>query len=251
MIASLMMYARPELAEAHQRYWQRIRLELRDRGIESPEHLDQDAGEFSVWRDPELVLSQTCGMPYRLHLHGHVQLVGTPDFGVQECPPGQYRSAFVVRADDPRTELAAFRDARFAYNIKISQSGWAAPYTHLRPLGFWFENRIQSHGHQSSARMVASDDADIAALDAVTWRLIKKYDDFAADLRVLEWTQSTPGLPYIAGPDADATATFDAVAAAIAGLTADDRNTLGLRGIVRIPRKAYLAVPNPPASAAA
>jgi len=71
-------------------------------GIDSPEKLSQDAEEFSVWRHPELVLSQTCGMPYRIWLHGHVELVGTPNFGIDNCPAGYYRSALVVRADDAR-----------------------------------------------------------------------------------------------------------------------------------------------------
>ena len=249
MIASLMMYARPELAGATARYWALIRRGLAARGIDSPETLAQEAEEFSVWRDPGLVLSQTCGMPYRLLLRDTVTLVGTPDFGVQGCPPGHYRSVFVVRADDPRGKVDDFRAARFAYNMPISQSGWAAPWAHLAARGWWFEDQVQSHAHRASARMVAEGEADIAALDAVTWRLIARHDEFATGLRVIEETAPTPGLPYIAGPKADADATFAAVAEAIAALTPDDRDVLGLRGIVRIPPEAYLAIPNPPPEA--
>jgi len=39
---------------------------------------------------------------------------------------------------------------------------------------------------------------------------------------------------------------FDAISAAIADLSPDDRDTLSLRGLVRIPPDAYLAIPNPP-----
>jgi hypothetical protein len=39
---------------------------------------------------------------------------------------------------------------------------------------------------------------------------------------------------------------FDALAAAIAALPAPHRNTLGLRGIVRLPLDAYHAVATPP-----
>ncbi|WP_306115927.1 MULTISPECIES: phosphate/phosphite/phosphonate ABC transporter substrate-binding protein [unclassified Roseovarius] len=245
MIASLMMYARPELAEAQGRYWQMIRQELARRGIDSPETLAQEAEEFSVWTAPNLVLSQTCGMPFRLWLHDRVRLIGTPDFGLDDCPPGFYRSAFVIRADDARTRVEDFAGAVFAYNQTFSQSGFAAPYNHLKPRGFWFSNLWQSHGHLMSARAVAEGTADIAALDAVSWRLMQKYEHFAGNLRVLEWTDPTPGLPYIANKSADRQATFEAVTAAIAALDDADRAVLGLRGLVDIPAENYLAVPNP------
>ncbi len=241
MIASLMMYQRPELAGAHDRFWALIRRRL----VDAPEHLSQDADPFDVWGAPDLVLSQTCGMPYRLRLHDKVQLVGTPDYGVQGCPPGYYRSALVVRADDPRGGVVDFRDAVFAYNEAFSQSGYAAPYAHLQPFGFWFENRVQSHAHLQSAKAVAEGSADIASLDAVSWRLMRAHEPFAGALRVLDWTVPTPGLPLITGKDQDRAAIFDAVAAAIDDLQTDDRTLLGLRGLVAIPKADYLAVPSP------
>ena len=245
MIASLMMYARPELAEAHGRYWQLIRAELAKRGIDNPKTLAQDTDEFEVWNHPELVLSQTCGMPYRLWLHDKVTLVGTPDFAIEGCPPGYYRSAIVVRTDDPRETLEAFAQARFAFNQNFSQSGYAAPYNHLKPRGLWFDDQLQTHGHLISAQWVAAGKADIAALDAVSWRLMQRYEAFARDLRVLEWTEPTPGLPYITAKGADRAATFDAVMAAIASLSNNDRDALGLTGLVEIPKQDYLAIPNP------
>jgi ABC-type phosphate/phosphonate transport system substrate-binding protein len=246
MIASLMMYLRPELEAAHWRYWAVIRRELARRGIDAPEALSNDADEFDVWNAPDLVLSQTCGMPYRKWLHDKVTLIGTPDFGIEGCPPGYYNSCIVVRADDAREDLRDYASARFTYNQTFSQSGYAAPYALIRPLGFWFANRSQSHGHFRSARAVADRHADIAALDVVSWRLIHKYEPFAAKLRVLARTDPTPGLPYIAGPNADAQTTFDAVSAAIAGLAAADREALGIKGLIAIPKEAYLAVPIPP-----
>ena len=248
MIASLMMYARPELEAAHKRYWTLIRTELDKRGIASPAALSNDTPEFEVWRAPDLVLSQTCGMPYRLFLKDDVALIGTPDFGVPGCPPGHYNSAIIVRADDTRSNLAAFQDARFIYNQDISQSGFAAIYAHVKPLGFWFANRSPSGGHRLSAQAVAEGRADIAAIDAVTWRLIERYDAFAQDLRVLEWTEPTPGLPYIAAEGVDTRAYFDAIKVAIAGLSDQDRDALGLRDLIAIPKEAYLNIPNPPSS---
>ncbi|NND03866.1 MAG: PhnD/SsuA/transferrin family substrate-binding protein [Acidimicrobiia bacterium] len=245
MIASLPMYLRPELADAHDRYWSLIRGGLEAAGIAAPERLSQDAAEEEVWLNPGLVLSQTCGMPYRIRLHERVALVGTPDFGLDGCSPGYYRSAIVVRADDPRRELGEFRDAVFAYNQTDSQSGYAAMYHHVAALGFWFERTMLSGGHAKSVEAVASGQADVASIDAVSWRLIERYGDTARELRVIDWTEPTPGLPYIAAGDAKVRAVAAAVTAAIDGLADDDRAALGIRALVSIPRRAYLAIPNP------
>lgn len=250
MIASLMMYARPELEGAHARFWDHIRAGLGARGVEAPASLSQTAGEFSVWEDPALVLSQTCGMPFRTRLAGKVKLVGTPDYGLEGCPPGHYRSAIVVRTDDPRAALQEFAQARLAYNMAHSQSGFAALYTHMQPLGFWFTDRIASGGHLRSAAMVAAGEADIAALDAQTWRLIQRYESFALGLRVLEFTAPTPGLPYITGLRHDPDLVFDAVSEALDLLSAADRAALDLGGILRIGEADYLRVSNPPTGAA-
>lgn len=186
MIASLMMYARPELNAAHARFWTSLRHGLKARGVDAPARLSQSAEEFSVWEDPALVLSQTCGMPLRIQLSGKVHLVGTPDYGLEGCAPGYYRSVIVVRAEDARTTLPEYASARLAFNMPHSQSGLAAFYAHVRPLQFWFADRVQSGGHLRSVAMIAAGQADIAAVDAQTWRLIERYEPMAQRLRVLE-----------------------------------------------------------------
>ena len=246
MIANLMMYARPELVSGHERFWALIHSELLAVGIDAPAQLDQTAFGLDVWTNPELVLSQTCGMPYRLWLSDDVTLVGTPDYGLDECPAGYYRSPLIVRADDPRNCLEDFKSATFAYNETHSQSGYAAPYNHIAPLGFWFEGTKKTGSHINSARTVAEGDADIAALDAVTWRLIQRYESFSKNLRVLEWTDPTPGLPFITAKSRDGDAMFEAVNRAICALHDDDKTALGIRGLIRIPKAEYLAIPNPP-----
>ena len=166
MIASLPMYARPELDHAISHLWDLIRKNLSKKGISAPITLSQDAEDVSSWLDPGLVLSQTCGMPYRNILHGKVQLVGTPNYDLPNCPPGHYCSAIVVRKNDPRLLLKDYDQAVLAYNMKISQSGYAAPLNYAAAQGIHFPNRIESHGHLKSAEMVVSGKADIAAIDA-------------------------------------------------------------------------------------
>lgn len=250
MIASLPMYDRAETAPVNDRLWARIRDGMRAAGMEAPEALTRGADDlWPQWTAPDLALSQTCGFPYRSRLHGQVTLIGTPDFAVQGCPPGHYRSVFVARANDPRHDLADFDGAAFAYNEALSQSGWAAPQTHAAGLGLRLPPALRTGAHRLSALAVAEGRADLAALDAVTWRMLRRWDPAAAALREVAQTDPTPGLPYIAHRGADAPALFAIIAAAIAAMDAADREATGLVGLIRIPPEAYLAVPTPPAPA--
>lgn len=241
-----MMYDRPQLTEAHNRLWQLIRHHLGNVDIDSPDTLSQDAEEFGVWLNPELVLSQTCGMPYRLVLHEKVSLVGTPDYGVDDCPAGYYRSAVVVRKDDPRCDLQAFTQSVLAYNQPISQSGYSAIYWHAEKYDFWFHRRVETGQHQASAKMVAQGNADIASIDAVTWRFIQRYEPFASHLRVLEWTKPTPGLPLITALKHNPLDISKAVEHSIIDLEKTDRALLGIKGYVNITACDYLDVATPP-----
>lgn len=251
MIASLGMYDFGAAMPANDRLWALVRDRLRAGGLDAPQGLTRGPGAYwPAWEAPDLILSQTCGYPYRERLHDLVTYVGTPDFGVEGCPPGYYRSVFVARVKDARRTLTDFDGAGFAYNEDLSQSGWAAPQVHAAGLGLRLPAVVQTGGHRLSAHAVAEGRADIAAIDAVTWTLLQGEDPVTKALRVIDQTTPTPGLPYISGPGADADLIHAALVAAVAALDPADRATLRLKGIVRIPKAAYLAVPNPPAPAA-
>jgi ABC-type phosphate/phosphonate transport system substrate-binding protein len=248
MIASLGMYDFGPAMAANDQFWALIRDGLRAEGIGAPDSLTRgEAAFWPAWQAPDLLLSQTCGYPYRARLHDRVTYVGTPDYGVEDCPPGHYRSVFVVRADDPRQTLADFDGAPFAYNEALSQSGWAAPQTHAARAGIHLPPTLMTGGHRLSAKAVTEGRADIAALDAVTHMLLLDNDPGIARLRVIAATDPTPGLPFITALGGPAEAIFRAIEKAIPALAPQDRRTLHLKGVTRIPTAAYLAVPNPPA----
>ena len=243
MIASLPMYDWPEIRAETNRFWALIRDHLRRAGIDAPDHLDREKDLRQSWLSPDLLLSQTCGLPYRSELHEQVSLVGTLDHGLTDAPAGYYYSAIITRRDEA-LPLAAYASKRFACNGLESQSGFAAPQNHAQRSGFSFTDVCISGAHGESARAVAEGRADIAAIDAVTWRLIQSHlPELAAQLRVIERTLPTPGLPLITAQDpAPITA---AVRAALADLPTEDREALGLRGLALIPKSAYLAIPTP------
>ncbi len=248
MIASLGMYDFGPAAGANDRLWAGIRDRLRAAGLRAPEELTRgEAAYWPAWESPDLLLSQTCGYPFRARLHGRVTLVGTPDYGLPGCPPGHYRSVFVARSVDPRADLQDFAGAPMAFNEDMSQSGWAAPAQYLLSLGLTPVPRLRTGSHRGSAEAVAAGRADLAALDALTWEMMQGLDQAAGRLKVVAATTPTPTLPFIAGPGRDGAALFAELQQAVAALHPDDRAALRLRGMVAIPAEAYLAVPTPPA----
>ena len=249
MIASLPMYDMPPVMAANDRLWAAIRDGMRALGMDAPDALLRSPDDpFGQWLAPDLILSQTCGMPYRTQLHDKVTLIGTPDFGVEGAPAGYYRSVFVAHRDDARTRLDQYDGANLAYNATISQSGWAAPLQHMAERGLHLRAHLQTGGHRLSLEAVAAGRAEIAGLDIVSWDVLQSFHPDAAQVKVVAMTDPTPGLPYIAAKGVDGAAMFDIITAAIAGLSADDRAATRLKGIVAIPARDYLAVPTPAAA---
>jgi ABC-type phosphate/phosphonate transport system substrate-binding protein len=249
MIASLPMYDMPPAMAANDRLWGAIRDGMRVRGMAAPDALLRDPNDlFAQWLSPDLILSQTCGMPYRTRLHDKVTLIGTPDFGVPGAPAGYYRSVFVAHKDDKRTRLDQFDGALLAYNETVSQSGWAGPLHHAAERGISLRAQVHTGAHRLSLEAIAAGRAEIAGLDMISWDMLQSFHPGVGQVKILEMTDPTPGLPYIAAKGADGAAMFDIIAAAIAGLSADDRLATRLKGIVAISARDYLSVPTPVAA---
>ncbi len=245
MIGSLAMYDWPEVRAEHDRLWNLIREALVDEGIAAPRRLTREASLWAVWESPDLLLGQACGMPYRTRLHGRTELVATPDYALPGAAPGHYYSVLVARADESG-EVTDFIDRTLAFNGQDSQSGWAAPQNQMAALGLRFTHTRHTGAHRESARAVAAGRADIAAIDAVSWRLLEAHHpEISRRLRVLSHTDPTPGLPLITAKGRDPAPLARAVASAIAALGAAERAALGLAGLAQVPAAAYLAVATP------
>lgn len=243
MIACLPMYDRPETAAANDALWDAIRSEL-GRG---PEKLTRDMDLWEVWRSPELLLAQTCGMPFRARLYGDVELVGTPDYGLPGCPEGHYNSVLIARADQAGTKLRSFDGSRFAYNDPVSQSGWAAAMMLMRAENILPNTLVETGSHRASAEAVAEGRADFATLDALTWQLIETYEpDLAAALCVLERTEPTPALPFITALGENPAAILAAMQAGLEKLAPEHREVLHLKKVIYLTPSDYLAIPTPP-----
>ncbi|WP_204113965.1 phosphate/phosphite/phosphonate ABC transporter substrate-binding protein [Shimia biformata] len=243
MIASFGMYDRPETAALNDRLWQLTREALGD----GPATLDRETPLWDIWQSPDLLLAQTCGMPYRTRLHGTVTLVATPDHGFDGVPEGHYCSVIVTRRADAGAPLETLQTRRMAVNDALSQSGWAAPVEHFRAAGLTIGETVETGSHRASAKAVAEGRADWAALDLLSWEMMQRFDPFAAQLTELARTAPTPALPFITAQTRDPAPIRDALACAIAALAPDQRDMLGLAGLVVLSADAYLAVPTPAA----
>lgn len=205
MIASLPMYWRAANAHLWQEFWRHVQVAARPHGLTLPD-LTAPADIPTPWRDhwlrPDLMLSMTCGLPLRSALRGRVTYVGTLGFGLK-APPGQYFSRVVTskaRYDAARKrQLPGWPDAPvLAYNAADSQSGWAVtqlPPPFVQPLTFG--GFVETGSHEGSVRAVIEGRADIAYIDAVTWRILKRDGIDAGQLQLLGQSASTPALPLI------------------------------------------------------
>lgn len=239
MIASFPMYDRPQTRDYYAMLWDGIR-DSHDGPL--PDSLTFDGDPWDHWTAHDLILSQTCGLPYRARLANKVALVGTPDYCVEGCPPGYYNSVVVMRAreDDPGN----LGRLRLAYNDPLSQSGWAAAMEFAE--GPVFADYLRTGGHAASVRAVLWGEADIAFVDAVTWRMIVRWDAGTNALKVVAKTSPQPGLPLITAKGGPAAELAKATSHAIAHLSPAARDATGLRGLVQIPAEVYLAMPLPP-----
>ncbi len=243
MSASLPMYWRADNAAIWQRFWHHVQTAARASSIELPDLTPPEALPdplYDHWLSPDLVLSQTCGLPLRTRLKNKVTYVVTPDFAIQGCAPGHYHSV-VLRRKGSDTGW------RLARNASDSQSGWATAVHWQQKSGpeRW-DAIIDTGAHAASAAYVASGKADVACVDAVTWRLIQSDPDLS-DLEVIDTTPPTPALPIITATDRDPAPLRRALEQALPLLSEGDRKALGgLHGFVTLSVDDYFRIPVPP-----
>jgi ABC-type phosphate/phosphonate transport system substrate-binding protein len=234
-VAFLPMYAVRGTRRHADTLWNCLRDAIRSSGIEAPDHVSDFEPRLKGWSHPDLILGQTCGLPYITRLCDAVELVGTPDYGVEGCPAGFYHSTLVVSAVDARQRLSDFFNGTLAINGRDSQSGYGAIMAAAAPFaqqGRFFRRAVRTGSHEASMRLVAKGVADIAAIDSVTWRMSRQFDPGISGMRSIGTTEPTPGLPFIAASGKPKVKLLDAVRAGLAVLPLETRRAFGLRDVL-------------------
>lgn len=245
MIAALPMYDRPENRAAHNRLWELIRDNLRDRGVAAPDALEHDIGEMEGWAHPDLCLGQICNLPWRAHFRDKVTVIGAADYGLPDCDAGFYRALFIVRKDDPAQKPEECLSYRFAINDGLSNSGYGAAQIWAQKRGASFTPTLRTGSHLGSLNAVAEGRADLATIDAQTFRMCARWEADAQMVKVIGSTDASPGMTFITKLGQDPAPFRSAIKSAIESLDPVDQECLGLRGIVELPRHAY-EIPLPP-----
>jgi len=222
------MYDLPELAWAHDAVCAALLVRLQGSRNFDPDSLpamrDNPAELPMAWGHARLLLSQTCGYPLVTSLAGRVRLVATPCYAAEGCSGAWMRSALLVRDKEPAETLAELRGSAIcAINGRDSNSGMNLLRAAVAPLAggkAFFRDVLLTGAHAASMAAVQDQRADVAAIDCVTLALLRRVrPSLAAGLRVLAWTQATPGLPLVTSagmPDAGVAALRAALAAVLA-----------------------------------
>ena len=206
-LASLPMYALPEMAAANAALWTAVRERLAAAGIEAlPALLSPAPVALPGAIAPETLFSQMCGYPLRRLYDGQYHLLGTPLYDLPGCGwfapgvPGHCSFIVVARTSEAET-LMDLRGRRFAVNGFDSNSGMNLPRRLLAPLAdsrAFFSDVIVSGGHVRSMEMVKAGEADAASIDCVTYGFCALYrPELLAALRVVAETPMSPAIPFI------------------------------------------------------
>lgn len=173
-----------------------------DETIEIVEHFPEDI--YQWWLQEDILLTQTCGYPFKLYLESKVQLVATPCYAVVGCDGAKYSSVFITsEAHKHWKSVGDAKGQRVALNLPDSNSGMnvlrAEVAQYVETLETSFFNEIKwSGGHMGSLKLVQENQADLAAIDCVTFAYAQKYaPETMKNIHILGYSQSTYALPYI------------------------------------------------------
>ncbi|MEM6993161.1 MAG: PhnD/SsuA/transferrin family substrate-binding protein [Myxococcota bacterium] len=245
--ASLPWYDLPEVRHAHDELWSAVAERLVRAGLRDvPETLDRSRSYDADWHEPGLLLGQACGYDTVLDQPPPVRVIAAPHFDFEGCDHHTYRSFVVVPERVAATSLLDLRGRRCAINSPSSHSGMnglRALVSSLHIGGRFFSEVHVSGAHELSLQMLRDDVADVAAIDCVTWGLLRRHRPVAlAGMRIVGRTAPAPAPPYVTGlatAPADVKHLRASLGAAIESLQPRVRQTLGLRGLSAVDVGAY------------
>lgn len=240
MRAALPMYDLPGLATATDALWSAIARHLVLAGQAGvPRRLTRPDDLLALWTAPDLLLAQSCGLPFVTLLEGQVRFVASPVYGLPGCDGPDYRSWIIVREGSGIAGLGDLAGRIAAVNAPHSQSGANALAAVTAPFaaGRAFLAGIRITGsHQASMAAVRDGTAGCAAIDCITWALLAATEPAAlTGLEIIAAGPPAPALPFITSARSD-DATVARLRQALAATLEDPAaaaacRTLGLRGI--------------------
>jgi ABC-type phosphate/phosphonate transport system substrate-binding protein len=247
-IAALPMYDFPALRQAHAQLWSAIADRLERLLVpDVPRHLTWTLAHRDTWTHPGLLFGQACEYPLVKGYRRQLQVVATPSYQARGCAPGTYCSAILVGAGDRALALDDLRGRVCVVNEPDSNSGMNLLRAALAPrvqASRFFSSICLSHSHRQSVIEVAAGKADVTAVDCVTLAHLSRFEPaLIAQVRILDWTPSSPCLPFVTS-HLTSNATVQALRTALADVVTDAslcsmRETLLLDDVVCDPDTSF------------
>ncbi len=247
-VASMPMYDMPEVRSILDSLWVGLAKHLKREGLHDvPNHILHDHKLADLWNDPNLWFSQCCGYDIVKRYAGILRPIATPHYGAPGCRSADYASIVVVAEDSKASDVLEMAGVTCVVNGLESHSGTNALKALIAPsnrAGRFFSAVKVSGAHIASLRMIQRGEADVAAIDCVTYALLESYSPAAlTGIRKLGRTYRAPAIPYITRWDSDGDR-VERQQAAVFNAFADPhlktvRQALYLKNIETLPVAAY------------
>ena len=205
-----------------------------------------DTGQ-EVLKNPSLWFGHTCGYPLMTSLRDLFTPICVPVFDLAGCDQIYYSSQIIVAENSSINTLQDCKGLRAVINSNDSNSGMnvlrhaVAAYNNQ---GNFF-NRVELSGsHLQSLTEVASQNADIAAIDCVSYGLIQdSFPELASRVRSIGFSVKTCGLPFVLptsiASNNDLSGITENLNHALSMLDDKQRNRLHLRGFEKVDINQY------------
>ncbi len=247
-VASMPMYDMPEVRSALDALWEGLVRHLKRQGLNDiPGRIQHGQNTADLWNDPDLWFSQCCGYDIVRRYADKLRPLATPHYGAPGCQGADYASNIVVAEDCRANDVLDMFGTTCVVNGFESHSGANALRALVAPKnrdGRFFSAAKVSGSHIESLKMIRRGAADVAAVDCITYALLKSYRPSALDgIRKLGRTYRAPAIPYITRRDGDddrvdrlQTALFNAF---VDPHLITTRQALYLKNIETLPASAY------------
>jgi len=203
------MYDLPQLRLATDIFWQAVAGRLKKAGLAGlPDSLTRADDYRADWRNPDLLLGQTCGYPLVTQLKSAVRIVATPIYRSLGCDGFEHRSFFIVNAKTKHRRLHDLRAGICAVNSFDSNTGMNLLRAAVAPIAGgrnFFRSVIVTGSHYKSLETVAKGTADVAAIDCVSFAHFQRFAPELIDcVSMIGKSVQTAAPPFITTKKTDA-----------------------------------------------
>jgi len=155
----------------------------------------------ALLQESGLLFGHTCGYPLMTRLKADFTPFCMPVFDVPGTHGRHYSSRFIVSRDSDIRSIEQSRGRVAAVNTPDSNSGMNVlrhAVASLNVEGRFFSRILASGGHLYSLQAVARGEADIAAIDCVSYQLIEdQWPELVSQVQTIGYSVETCGLPFV------------------------------------------------------